>query len=271
MGVRLSLERGGVWGEAEFRHQTGERWPSTVQSVRGGGTLPAIGGLSLGLDREGWESGETALSTQIRGWTTQRLGFSLFAEFGAGERGVPGSVPPPPPVPDSGGEGEEEEEEIPVEPWLPSLTDRTGFRAGFEFRRGGLGLGAAVLRVEADSLHPMEFHADRGGSSAVGGERSGVELSLRLPMTPIMRGLALEGSGQLWDEEAEWRYLPSKIYQARLRYHRIFLETENLEVWWDLGLRGRNAMAVPVVPPVELVRPQWFPSARAGTHGSRCG
>jgi hypothetical protein len=147
------------------------------------------------------------------------------------------------------GEGEEEEEEIPVEPWLPSLTDRTGFRAGFEFRRGGLGLGAAVLRVEADSLHPMEFHADRGGSSAVGGERSGVELSLRLPMTPIMRGLALEGSGQLWDEEAEWRYLPSKIYQARLRYHRIFLETENLEVWWDLGLRGRNAMAVPVVAP----------------------
>jgi hypothetical protein len=143
------------------------------------------------------------------------------------------------------GEGEEEEEETPVEPWFPSLTDRTGFRAGFEFRRGGLGLGAAVLRVEADSLHPMEFYPDRGGSSTVGGERSGVELSVRLPMTPIMRGLALEGSGQLWDEEVEWRYLPSKIYQGRLRYHRIFLESENLEVWWDLGVRGRNAMLVP--------------------------
>jgi hypothetical protein len=233
--------------------------------MRAGGNLSSIGGISLGLDREGWETGETALNSRLSGWTAPLFGFSLFAEFEQGERGIPGSVPPPPPTPEEGEEGEEEEEEeIPVDSWLPSFTDRTGLRAGIGFRSGAWEFGAAVLRVEADSLHPMSFLPDRGTLPTPGGERSGMEFSLRLPLSLILDGLALQGSGQLWDDENEWRYLPSKIYQGRLRYHRIFLESENLEVWWDLGLRGRNAMKIPSTvgetdPAAEVpFRQSWF-------------
>ena len=47
------------------------------------------------------------------------------------------------------------------------------------------------------------------------------------------------------EDKVPWRYLPRRSYQASLSFHDTFLPTENLEVWFDLGVRGRDPMAVP--------------------------
>ena len=47
------------------------------------------------------------------------------------------------------------------------------------------------------------------------------------------------------EEKAPWRYLPRESYWASLSFHNTFKETGNLEVWFDLGVRGRDPMAVP--------------------------
>jgi hypothetical protein len=98
----------------------------------------------------------------------------------------------------------------------------------------------------------------------VGGTRKGYEVSGRIPLYP--RGMALVGSYQWWDqpedvwtvpddslgtsepladEKIPWRYLPRRNYQASLSFHNTFLPTGNLEVWFDLGVQGRDPMVVP--------------------------
>ena len=49
-----------------------------------------------------------------------------------------------------------------------------------------------------------------------------------------------------------WRYLPTQSYQASLNFHDTFYPTGNLEVWFDLGVQGRDPMAVPFFEEVEV-------------------
>jgi len=81
-----------------------------------------------------------------------------------------------------------------------------------------------------------------------GGQRQGLEVAGRIPLSPILEGLNLEWDGQLWEEAPEWRYDPNRSWDVGLRYHNVFFETRNLELWTDVGMRGRNRMTVPTPP-----------------------
>jgi hypothetical protein len=134
-------------------------------------------------------------------------------------------------------------EDVELDPFF--FTEWRGVRGGAEFRWRGFSLGGAALRIEADSLHPMGFEADQAGVILPGGERTGFEVAAELPLTPLLAGLSLSGSIQVWDELEAWRYLPRQIYEGRLRFHDVFLESNNLEIWADAGVRGRDPMQVP--------------------------
>jgi hypothetical protein len=123
--------------------------------------------------------------------------------------------------------------------------------------------------MEADSLFLLGLPTDRYGSTQAGGSREGFEVSARVPLYP--EGLAVVGWWQKWDqaedvwstptdttgdpellpeEKIPWRYLPRQSYQASLSFHNTFLPTGNLEVWFDVGARGRDPMAVPFMEEV---------------------
>jgi len=265
-GARASLDREQWWGEVGGRIGTGEGWPSHVLDARGGGHIEGLGGAAVALERQAWDGAGSATGIHARIWTEPRLGFSLFGEVEQGTRGVPYRILPEPSIPpasedpllfdgilpgtvpsrqvgNGNGNGNAEEDAE----FVASLADRTGFRAGIEYRWNDLHLGGAVLRASADSLHPAGFLPDMGGIVTTGPARNGVEGTATLPLTRLLSGLQLTGSMQLWDEEGDWRYLPRRSYEGRFRFHDLFLESGNLEVWGDVGVRGRAGMSLPLL------------------------
>jgi hypothetical protein len=111
-------------------------------------------------------------------------------------------------------------------------------------------VGAAALAIDADSLHPVGLPTDRGGAVTLGGDRQGFEASAGIPLSFLLDGLSAVGNLQVWNQDQAWRYLPHQAYQARLTFHDTFYPSQNLEVWADLGVRGRDPMLVPVLPDV---------------------
>ena len=76
----------------------------------------------------------------------------------------------------------------------------------------------------------------------------------------MVDGLSLRGSAQFWSEGDTWRYLPDRSYEARLSFHDVFYESENLELWMDAGVTGRDPMVVPWEGGQETVpfQQSWF-------------
>ena len=234
-GGRLSVERGRWWTEVDARLNRGEGRPGTTLGLAGGGDVAGIGGASASVEREGWDDGG-AVTLHGRLWSAPWAGLSIFAEVEDGRRGIPRPVLP----------AVEPEQVDPVPP--TSFDDRSAFRLGASFDRGDLHVGIAGVRVDADSLHPMGLAWDRQGEVTAGGSADILEVSGRLPLHFVLSGLAVEGAVQLSDTDEAWRYLPGESYQGALRYRNVFLESENLEVWFDAGVRGRSAMALPLRP-----------------------
>lgn len=264
IGVRLAVDRGAWWAEGELRRHGGPGWPESAQALRGGTVLAGWLGASAEVERQAWD-GASGVTVHGRMWTNPFLGVSLYAEAESGRRAVPAFVPAPRPVeedpdpdpdPDPDGDPEEgpNEDEPDDEVRIPArFTDLQGYRVGAEFRRGGLFLGAAALAVDPDSLHPMGLGFDRDGPSLVGGRRTGVEIAGSIPLTPVLDGLSIQGASQFWTDMPAWPYAPERTYQARMRYHNVFLETRNLEVWGDVGVHGRDGMAVPILDADEVL------------------
>ncbi|TVR63815.1 MAG: Plug domain-containing protein [Gemmatimonadales bacterium] len=259
VGLRLAMDRGDWWAESEIRFQGGPGWADEVQGLRAGGMIPGWVGASGSVERQGWAD-ESGINLHGRIWTRPVGGLSFFVEGESGSRAVPyfvAPLPPPDPQPENGPEngeeddhtGEDPDPEEPVdepEPRAPPRFDEsTAFRVGGEFRRGGLTLGAAFLAVEPDSLRPTGLPFDREGVTLPGTRRTGVEFHGRVPLTRLLDGLALTGQGQIWDEAEGWSYGPEKNWDVALRYHNVFFDTRNLEIWGDVGMRGRGAMWVP--------------------------
>jgi hypothetical protein len=193
-------------------------------------------------------------------------GLSVFAETGSGEWGLPYLPAVPPILPDSVGEGEDP---VPVDTFPPIIpgprfAEHKGLRYGAEFRWKGVSLSGAFLKIESDSLFATGLPTDRDGVTQAGGTRDGFEVAARIPLYP--KGFSLVGWWQKWDQaddvltetqdttlspelladgDLPWRYLPRQTYQASLSFHDTFLPTGNLEVWFDLGVRGRDPMALP--------------------------
>lgn len=274
VGGILSLDSRWLRGRAHLRRLSGEGLPGTSAAVEVASGLPSVGGVAGELEWDSWES-RSVSRTRFRAWTVPFFGLSLFAERGGGEYGLPYLAPVP--TPDdtlSGGEGGETEgaDSIPSVVPGPRFSETTGTRFGFQFRWREVSLGAARLTVESDSLFPLGLPSDREGAVFPGGKREGFEVSGRFPLYP--RGLFVGGSYQWWDQPDEipgtgagsspdedplapgglpWRYLPRDNYKAEVSFHDTFLPTGNLEVWFDLGVRGREPMATPIPEDSEAV------------------
>lgn len=241
LGAHLSIVRGDWWVDADTRQQGGPGWPSSGQMIRGGGTLVGVGGAIASVESQSWEDGQRGVTVHGRIWTRPLFGLSLFGEAQNGSLGIPFWVPPEMAQDFHGGSGASQE----IPPVGVLFSQRMGIRAGLEYRREEVFVGAALLSIESDSLRPVGLPTDRGGLPTVGGSRNGFELAADLPLGRAMSGLSLSGSTQFWDQNETWRYLPERIYQARLSSHNVFLDSENLELWIDLGVRGRDPMQVP--------------------------
>lgn len=244
-GVRVGLDREAFWGSGAVRLHGGDGVPGTAAELRGGLRLAGVAGAAASLDWEDWEA-RSASRWRVRAWTEPLAGFSVFGMLEDGARGVPVAPPLLPEPPEEPAEGEEP---LPPEPAPempdPAFTERSALRAGATFRWRDLRLSGAWLRVEADSLRPFQLPLDSGGIVLPGGTRTGWEAEARLPLF-LLDGLAAEGSVQFWDDEAAWSYLPKRIWEGRLAFHDVFLDSENLEIWSQVGVRGRDPMLVPV-------------------------
>ena len=271
LGVHASAVRENWWADAAYTRRGGPGWASSVQAVRIGGSLPAFGGASAGIERQEWEERGGTESRHGRLWTRPVLGIALFGEIEDGTVGVPFWVAPPVPadsVPAEPGTGTGRPEPPPALPpdsteadARPAVTERRAMRGGIEFRRGSLAAGAAYLVMEADSLHPLGLPTDRDAPATAPPRVTGFEVSATLPLSPLMTGLSISGSAQFWEEGAVWRYLPRRIYHARLAYHRTFRERQNLELWTDIGARGRDPMQIPSpadAPETAPFQQSWF-------------
>ncbi len=265
-GGLLSFDSPFLRALGRVQRLTGEGLPGSSASLEAQAALGPFGGLGGELEWESWEE-RSVSRTRLRAWTAPVRGLSLFAELGSGEWGLPYL---PDRVDRSPGE-EAGEGEAPAPPDTvpspvpgPRFSEGNGLRYGAHLQWRALALSGARLKVEADSLFPLGLATDREGLTLPGGTREGFELSARVPLYP--QGMALVGSFQWWDQaedvwaapadstadlvplaggEVPWRYLPRRSYEGSLSFHDAFLPTENLEVWFDLGVKGRDPMVVP--------------------------
>lgn len=226
-GARLGAELGPLSGRATYRNLSGSGLPDEEVDVELAGRMPGAGGLGLSWERRSWPGHPTS-TLGLRGWTTPRWGLSFFGSIHDFEVGAPALPPRRPPF-------------LPAE---PRFVEGTSTRAGARFAWRGLELSGARLGLERDSVHPLGLPFDRGGPSFGAGERTGWEASVRLPVPPI-DGLALVGSGQLWERTEEPRpYDPRRNWQAALTLNETYFPSEDLELWLDVGVEGRDRMAV---------------------------
>ncbi len=255
IGGHLSAVREHWWADAAYTHQGGPGWASAVQSIQGGASDPALGGVSAGIERQEWDERGTIENRHGRLWTRPVVGLSLFGEIEDGTLGVPFWVAPRIPADSlSGTQGQGTDQTGPLPqlppdstetPAHPAVTERRAMRGGIEYRRGSLAAGGAYLVMTADSLHPLGLPTDRDAPPGGAQRLTGFEISGSLPLNLLLTGLSLRGNAQFWEEAVVWRYLPRRIYHARLAYHRTFLDSQNLELWTDIGARGRDPMQIP--------------------------
>lgn len=256
-GLRVALDRSAFWGIGTVRLQDGGGVPGTVGEVEAGVRVPGFLQAAGRWTHEDWDEG-TASRWRASAWSEPLAGVTVFGSLEDGRSGASWlpSFPPPSTDPDAPA--------VAPGPVPAVFTERSALRAGAAFDRGGLHLGGAVLRLEADSLRPFRLPFDSAGVVLPGGTVTGWEAEARIPLL-LLDGLALEGSVQFWSDPEidgadpggdpgalgplpEWRYLPSRTWHGRIDFHDVFLESGNLELWAQVGSQGRQPMTVPVAP-----------------------
>ena len=216
----------------------GNTWPATTFGLSGGWRSPIVGGeASWNVERL---LGESPAVASARAWTAPLLGISVFGEIRDGVQGVPFRLDDP----------RDTIPEIPIVagPAVPFTTERRSTRVGAHIGRGSFDLGVARVAIEQARLAPFGLPMDSAGIIQSGGKRTGIEASGQLPL--YFDALYLAGSYQRWDEDSpDWRYLPKESWTGRVGLHDTFLPTENFEIWTEIGVVGREPMAVPFLDP----------------------
>jgi len=273
LGALFTYDSEWVRAAGRITKHSGEGLPGTTAHLEVQGALGRYGGVAGEMTWESWEE-RSVSRNRFRAWTAPVWGLSFFAETGSGEWGLPYLPAVPAPPPDSVTEGESEP--TPIDTFAaalpgPRFAEHSGSRYGAQFLWKGLSLAGAILEAESDSLFLLGLATDRFGATQAGGSRKGFEVLARIPIYP--KGFALTGWWQKWDQvesvwlpqedttvapelvpdkKVPWRYLPRQSYQASVGFHDTFLPTGNFELWFDLGVRGRDPMAVPFPEEVEV-------------------
>ena len=242
LGLRTQYTVGNLWAQGAARRFSGHGVQGEDYEVAVGGAHASAGSLDGSLRVERWV-GQYVMAWRARIETAPLKGFSLFASYDDGETGAPfvseyeeylqSQRVGPPLQPE------------PIEKPRPRFTSRTGIRAGGSFSWRGLHVSGAWLSMEADSLRPLGLALDSVAITVAGGERMGFEATARIPL-PIP-GFALDAAVQAWDDDLA--YLPRRLWDGALTYHRIFKESQNLEVWGALGLTRRDPMPIGILEP----------------------
>ena len=266
VGVRVDVARSVFRGGAHARRVSGEGWPGTTLDAHVGLEDAGLGGVEGGWTRESGGP-DVASRVRLRGWTAPVAGISVFGSLEEGGAGAP-PTPGLPTLETIPGEDGGPATTQPVTPPLgePRFSDRSTLRLGGTFGWRGLEAWGAWLRMEADSLLPLGLPFDRGAEALPGGTRTGWEAGGRIPL--LLDGLALEGWTQQWatdNPEGPWPFLPARSYEARLAFHDTFFPTGNLEVHFDVGARGRDAMLVWATTAEEGVQPIPVPFFQSGS------
>ena len=261
LGLRTKYTVGDLWAQGSARRFSGHGVPGENYEVAAGGARASVASWDGSL-RVGRWAGRYATSWRARIETAPLRGFSLFASYEDGETGAPfvseyeaylRSLRLGPPLqPD------------PIEKPRPRFTNRTGVRAGGRLSWRGLNLSGAWLSMEVDSLRPLGLALDPDGISSPGGDRMGFEATASIPLP--LPGFVLEGAVQAWN--GDLAYLPKRLWDGALTYHRIFKESRNLELWGGLGLTSRDPMPIgilesgvdPAVPDLMVVplSEEWY-------------
>ena len=227
-GGSLGVERGMLWLRSSYRSFEGSL-PSGRMEARSGLSHHRWGGVSGRWSSSKWNNREVS-SFGARAWLKPTTFATIFASYEDGSYGsrvgfLSGGIP-------------SVDQNSPVAQATASIVNRTGGRAGVVIGVGGAALGGSALYRSADQVLPLGLELDDGATAEAGLERNGYEGIVVLPI--FLRGLTLEGSYQFWDEEAP--YQPRQIYRGSFQFHRVFLESENLELWASLGVRGHDPM-----------------------------
>jgi hypothetical protein len=228
-GLRLSAERAGAWAVGSLRLHPDDDLPARRLEGAGGYT-GALFGAHGNVSQADWD-GTSVLGYGAGGWLGPLQGVTLFGSYDGGDwagpsgpvvEGVPYSgapVPAPEPGP------------------FAVVTQRSLLRGGASLQGFGVSIAGAGLRAETDMHVPLGLSLDRGATAVPGAVRHGFEGWASVPVS-ILEGLRLEGTYQQWDSGGP--YLPRRIYRAAFVFHRVYLESENFELWWALGVRGHD-------------------------------
>jgi hypothetical protein len=232
-GLRLSAERAGAWAVGSLRLHPDDDLPS--RRIDGsGGYGGSLFGAYGNVSQADWD-GASVLGYGAGGWIGPLAGVTLFGSYDGGEyAGADGPVVEavplqagPLPAPEQGP--------------FAVVTRRSLLRGGASAERFGITVAGAGLRAETDRQVPLGLPLDRGATTVPGLVRYGFEGTASVPL-PVMEGLRLEGSYQQWDQGGP--YLPRRIYRAAFVFHRVYLESENFELWWSVGVRGHDLSQV---------------------------
>ncbi len=244
IGVRAALDRGPLWGRVAGRLPGGDGLPDWSAEAAVGQSWPGRGSLDLGWRQDSWD-GEGTSVIRAGARTEAFYGLSLFGSYEDGRVGVPfvlafHDFEVAKQVMDTTTMPVAEEPPL-VEPEV-RVSERTGIRGGGSYEWRGIRVSGAWLSLEVDSVYPLGLELDRDGVTVEGGKRTGYEVGVYLPF--LWDGLSLDGAYQAWDEDLP--YMPKATWNASLKYHNVFKETGNLELWTDLGVTQRDAMSLPL-------------------------
>ena len=242
-GLRAGLERRRFWGTAGGRLLGGDGLPDWSAEAAVGGTWPGKIAVEAGWQQDNWDAqGASVVRASAR--TGSFCGLSLFGSYEDGTWGVSDvhgfhQFQALTQVLDTATTPDPTE---PIDPPTLRLTERKGIRLGGSYEWRGIRVSGAWLSLEVDSLYPLGLALDRSGVTVEGGERTGYEIAALIPAP--WKGLSLEGAYQTWDED--FPYMPKTTWNAALKYHDVFKETGNLELWADLGVINRDPMVIPL-------------------------
>ena len=270
-GARLAGGTDWLWGRGALRLNDGAGVAARELSADVSAAHPRWGGASVRGWRESWD-GETGAGYDARAWADPVSFLTLFAELGDGRRSAAlgAAAQAPAPGDSAGSPGDTGVGDGSDDAPAGRFVQRSRSRFGAVLARWNGQLSVARLSVEADSVRPTRLPFDRDGLAAAQPRRRGWEFAGRVPLWP--RGFYLRAQVQRWDalpaappddppvpgdsvsstdslaaRPPPVPYFPDHLYDAALSFHRVFLPTENFELWVDIGARGRSEMAVPAV------------------------